>query len=123
GHVNVVQHLLDRGVSMIDPTPWTGIENPLHIAAREGQLSVVYAMLKHEDAAAASLLTDSHGYTPFHLAALNGFTSVLRLFLETAAVDVNLRSDRAITQHAATALHYAASWGHDKAVKQLLRAG
>ncbi|KAH0606857.1 uncharacterized protein H6S33_003691 [Morchella sextelata] len=123
GHVNVVQYLLDRGVSMIDPKPWTGIENPLHVAARDGQLAVVETMLQHEDAAAASLLIDSHGYTPFHLAALNGFASVTRLFLETAGVDVNLRSDPATTQHAATALHYAASWGHDKVVKLLLRSG
>ncbi|KAH8154950.1 uncharacterized protein LAJ45_01482 [Morchella importuna] len=124
GHVTVVQHLLDRGVSMTDPTPWTGIDHPLHTAARDGQLAVVETLLMHEDAAAACRITDSHGYTPFHLAALNGFASVTKLFLSPPInTPVDLRSDPATTQHGATALHYAASWGHDNVVKLLLRSG
>ncbi|CAE7731087.1 Ank3, partial [Symbiodinium sp. CCMP2456] len=79
GHLEVVQQLLESGVS--PDAPDAGF-SALHDAAFEGHRSVVAALL----AARAEVdIAASDGATPLHLAAVAGHDNIVALLVEAGA--------------------------------------
>jgi ankyrin repeat protein len=91
----------------------------LHLAAAEGDVSAVLALLAHgarADAHVSSKVTPGH--CPLHIAARFGHAEVLALLLSAERGDPDIQDT-----HGMSPLHYAAAHGHAACVEQLLNAG
>ncbi len=88
-------------------------DTPLHLAAANGKLSAVRALLEHAD---INVNAENHyAITPLHLAALNNQGYVVRVLLSNVNVNVNA-ADRAGN----TPIHIATIRGQLNAVGALL---
>ncbi|KAI1478750.1 hypothetical protein F4774DRAFT_143184 [Daldinia eschscholtzii] len=93
-------------------------ETILHVAARKGIVWAAKILLEKE---ANALTTTSYGDTPFHMAAANGYTEMVELFLnENKPCPVNVTTR---ARWEMTALHRAAWDGRDETIEFLVRAG
>ena len=81
-----------------------GSADPLHAAARDGDLSAVKALL-HEGADVNA--RDTKGNTALHFAALKGHATVVEVLLAAHNIDVNAENHQGNTP-----LHFAATAGH-----------
>merc|ERR1711935_1062903 len=86
---------------------------PLYIAAQDGHVDAVRALL--EQNADPNLARTDIGATPLYIAAINGHVDAVRALLEQNA-DPNI----ARTDNGATPLYMAAAFGHVDAVRALL---
>lgn len=87
GHVNIVQSLLDCGVSIEEPS--RAMQRPLHVAALKGQVSMVDFLIGRGAQVDAQ---DTNGSQPIHEAAKLDSTTVLdALFEAGATVDCSNR--------------------------------
>jgi hypothetical protein len=122
GHAAVVQPLLaaaelaspgGKDWLLLAPTP-TDLQTPLHLAAFNGQTTVLAALV----AAGAPLeAVDLTERTALQLAAQKGHAAAARQLI-SAKAELN-----ALDQDTATALHAAAYFGHAEVIGDLLRAG
>ena len=85
----------------------------IHVAARDGNLAKVKALLR-EDPALVSSREEEYGATPLHMAAFTGHTDVAELLLAGKA-DVNARN-----AEGSTPLHAAAFNGRKEVAELLL---
>lgn len=81
----IVEMLVDAGVD-VNWTDKTG-ESALHIAARFGHVGCARLIVKGSDSQKASLeiTENSYSWTPLHVAAVDGFISVVQLLVEAGA--------------------------------------
>lgn len=86
----------------------------LHLAARQGRLEMVTALLGQGDGAEVNATT-KWGETPLILAACTGRVEVVRYLLEFNEIDCGWKC-----ADGCTALHYAAHRGHQAVVAMLL---
>lgn len=85
-----------------------------------------YLVAKHHTAIAHNLLAhgayhstrDKNGWTPLHLAAINGFPDMVKELGEGHGVDINEKC-----LHEWSSLHYAALYGRIDTIKELIRLG
>lgn len=93
-------------------------ETPLHVAAAEGRVGTVRAILERPDARPDDLSTSNvhWGRTPLFRAAENGHSDVVRVLLTHPAVNPNKTA-----VDGKTALHVAAHGGHVDVVTCLAR--
>jgi hypothetical protein len=90
-----------------------GFCDPIHDAARDGDVKKVEALLKeHPDLVSSK--DEKYGQTPLHVAAFNDHVDVAKLLLEDKA-DVNAKSN-----NGSTPLHLAAAKGNKDMVELLL---
>lgn len=110
GHEGVVRMLLAAGAA-VGATDEEGL-TPIHEACTGGFRSVAQLLLDH---GADILAVTRKGVTPLHLACMHGgdVWYAIGAGARVSAVDNDLR----------TPLHYAAKYGHECTVLQLLRAG
>lgn len=94
-------HKIQEEPNRVDQEDMFG-RTALSIAAREGHLAAVLALLK----AKANLQSMGNGFTPLHFAAMMGHAFVCKALLEHGA-DVN-----ALDKNGQTALHLAADGSH-----------
>lgn len=112
GYDTMSRLLLAAGV---DPSlPTSSGATAMHLAAANGHLTVVNALMKAN--ADASAHHNSYGYSVLHLAVESGDEEVVRLLIE-ANVDVSQQD-----ADGCTALHRAATKGHSKVVHMLLKS-
>lgn len=111
GDVKKLRSLIDQGALVNAPDPWG--TTPLVIAAREGQVEAVRALLK----AGAEPDGRDGGMTPLAAAALRGHAPVVRVLLRAGA-----RPD-ATGLNGLTPLVSALQQGHTETVRLLLQAG
>jgi ankyrin repeat protein len=90
--------------------------NPIHVAAKAGDLAKVGAMLKDNPALVSSR---DQGWTPLHLAVRFGYKEVVELLIANKA-DVNAKDIRGKTplQHANAK---KASWNKNEDIIEFLR--
>lgn len=81
------------------------------------ELRFVKLFVKHANKVDFNLL-DKRGYAPLHIAARNGLTEVVELFIEKTAVNINKTMP-----DGSTALHIAAEMGNLEIVKLLIERG
>jgi len=93
----------------------TDCRSLLHIAAREGQSSVVRSLLNADEVNVNE--EDTNGQTPLYIAARKGHRKVVELLLNVRGVDVNKYDACGYAP-----LHIAAREGHSSVVKSLLNA-
>ncbi len=114
GDAAAVKRLLEKGAN-VNALNKEG-ETPLMIAARNGHIAVVEALItKKTDIDALSYI---NGITALMEAAQNGHTQIVALLLRVKA-NANLQSPLSKT----TALILAANNGHEKIVQMLLDIG
>jgi ankyrin repeat protein len=114
GQLGVVTLLIERGASL-NTTAARG-RTALHYAAGWGYEEVAALLL---DKGAHANSRDQYGTTPLMRACVNGNLSVVRMLLQhRQGQGLQERSDRGWT-----ALHNAASSGHEEVVRFLLLAG
>lgn len=90
-------------------------ETPLHIAAMQGHLDFVRALLHHKPDLASEV--NSQGSSPLHLASTNGYTEIAKL-LVTANPDMCSVRD----EDGRTPLHLAVMKGRLEVIEELVRA-
>lgn len=91
--------------------------SPVHYAAKSGDLKNI-KLFATKNRASSSVLSNSLD-TPIHVASRYGWTEVVVALMDNQNVKiVNLGNSQG-----KTALHYACSEGHDRAVETLLRLG
>lgn len=113
GHVNIVQSLLDCGVSIEEPS--RAMQRPLHVAALKGQVSMVDFLIGRGAQVDAQ---DTNGNQPIHEAAKSYSTTVLdALFEAGATVDCS-------NQIGYQPLHYASmERGNSSLIRSLCKMG
>lgn len=109
---NAVVALDAYNIPLVQLQHMTGFR-PLHVACRNGHPDVVRALLRH---GADPNCTDRLGFTPLHIASRAGQDSCVQLLLETAGINVNMKT----TRSGCTPLHLAAYNNHSWCVKALL---
>ena len=87
GQSNIVDYLLDKGADPTKGASWKGHNTPLHVAAFEGHVSIVAALIEH--GVKVDLLDDAQ-QTPLHEAAWHGQPDVVRYLISQGA-DVNAK--------------------------------
>ena len=92
----------------------TAFADPIHDAAKNGNLAGVQAQL---DAGADVNAKDKNEWTPLHNAATQGHKEIVELLLAKGA-DVNAKH-----KYGLTPLHRAAFYGHKEVVQMLIAAG
>ncbi len=113
GDLGRLEKLLDAGA---DPNSSHGRRQPLHVAARHGNLKLARALL-HHGARGASQASDDAGLTALHTAAERGNISLAELFLRHG-VQADVRSGTGLTP-----LYVAARAGRGEMVNLLLERG
>ncbi|OQR93874.1 hypothetical protein ACHHYP_02130 [Achlya hypogyna] len=111
--VSLLSAFFNHGV----PTTVLGNEGRslVHAAAASGHLSTIHHLM----ALGCQLVArDDAGATPFHIAAHHGHVSVLKYFVETVHVHVNI-----VNASGRTAMHYAAENNHVPALVYLVSQG
>ncbi len=88
---------------------------PLHLAAFLGQLQAAEKLLEYGADVHAGAVD---GFTPLHFAAQNGKFHMCKLLIKA-----NSNIDRAVQKSARTALHLAASKGHESIMELLISKG
>lgn len=111
GDVKQLRSLIDQGALVNAPDMWG--TTPLVIAAREGQVEAVRALLK----AGAEPDGRNGGMTPLAAAALRGHASVVRVLLRAGA------QPDAVGLNGQSPLISALQMGHTDTVRLLLQAG
>ncbi|XP_031548959.1 transient receptor potential cation channel subfamily A member 1-like [Actinia tenebrosa] len=117
-HSNAMEVLLtnQQMIPLLIEKDATGYAPP-HYAAKHGDIKTMQLFLSHNKAI-ASVTSDSLA-TPLHVASRHGWDAVVSILLEKQGSKiVNLQDNRG-----RTALHYAASGGHHRAVVVLLQYG
>ena len=92
----------------------TAFADPIHDAARDGDLAGVQAELDKDVDVDTK---DDNGSTPLHKAALGGHKEIVELLITNGA-DVNAKGDAE-----STPLHYAAGYGHKEIAELLIAKG
>ncbi len=108
-----VFHDLTADVNHRGLDQWTA----LHFAANEGHLDVIKELLKHEELELEPM--SSINRTPLHLAAIRGYTNIVRFLLENSkpgTVDKNVKDFDENTP-----LHYASEYGHFECIIYLVK--
>ena len=108
--------------SLIIVFPYTVIHSGiLHDAIKEGNIEKVEQLLAQgfsdEDIRQAYINENKDGVTPLHIAAQNGYTSLVKLLLEQGAAKDSK------DKNGATPLHVAVKYGHTKVIKRLFKYG
>jgi ankyrin repeat protein len=107
--------VLVRAGAKLETGTRIGNHTPLHVAAREGSIAAVRALL---EAGANASSTTTNGVTPLHEAALGGNVAVVGALI-SAGADVNA----AEPAYGQTPLMLAAAKGRTEAVKMLVERG
>ena len=118
GHLDVIKYYLDR---LTDKNPgrksydqWNG-RTVLQDAAQYGHLDVIQLI---ESYLPEKNPKDKNGYTPFHIAAVNGYLVIVKYYVESLPIwQRNLPSGNYFDRK--TPLHWAAENGHLDIVKYL----
>ena len=145
GDVASVRVLLEKGHVPVQPSAQIGEFSPLSLASRAGHTEVVILLLEH----GATSLPNSNGEYPIHLAAQEGHDAICRLLLQLEGWDTpDKYQEWTPLFHAArygradcvntlidggcrvsmrdelghNAAHYAAWYGHQECLEQLLHA-
>jgi len=113
GHEPVVEALLSWR-AIVDPRALGGV-TPLYFACQNGHLACVLALLK---AGASVSVPTNVGGLPIHIAAQQNRVEIVRTLL-----DFGCSPDLMEPETKATALHYAATSGHEAVVEALLSWG
>lgn len=112
GRRAVVEQLMEHGypdIRVADKDKKTAF----HIAAENGNVSVVRLLLREVLLEGSANIQDSIGRTALHLAARNGHTEVVEMLLQNVDANIKDSTDE-------TALHLAAQNGHTEVVKALI---
>ncbi|KAM0545410.1 hypothetical protein ACHAPJ_011315 [Fusarium lateritium] len=111
------ERILSLGCNPDPDVEWkvTMLASPLFQAARHGHASTVRVLLKH---GASMEFTGLWERNPLHVAAVQGYTEVIRAILEEREVDIERPSDQKFT-----ALYLSVVFGHPIAAKYLLDRG
>lgn len=104
-------------VPLIPRTPGQRVCQPIHQAARSGNLDMIKLLLEKDFSCAS--VPDEHGVTAIWAAAYYGHLEAVRLLLKCCGVDINA----AATEYMRTPIQQAAQNGHVEVVKILLEAG
>lgn len=114
--------LWSSGCTSVKPTsrgtnPVTSSGKIHDAAARSAELEKVKALLKVAPDWVFSTTNNNHGYTPLHIASVDGFKDMAKLLLANKA-NVDAKSNNGLTP-----LHLAAEFGHRDVAEELLNNG
>ena len=113
GRVEVIEVLVKHGldINVLDDSELT----PLHSAARHGQIRTVRSLIRLSRK--SMMLVSKKLGCPLHLAAVNGHSDVIALFLSEGC-PIDLRNNDGLT-----ALHVAAHFGQPQVIEMLVKHG
>eukprot|EP00026_Physarum_polycephalum_P010110 Phypoly_transcript_10261.p1 GENE.Phypoly_transcript_10261~~Phypoly_transcript_10261.p1 ORF type:complete len:242 (-),score=34.50 Phypoly_transcript_10261:221-946(-) len=112
--LEVVKELLAYG-ARVDENVNKLAETPLHVACKQGHVTIVQALLAHKANVNA---LDKYGRSALHKAAYEGRTEVVRILLQTPGLNVELEE----FCYGQTALHVACARNHVEIASLLLRS-
>lgn len=112
GHQDIVSLLLDKGASHLATLVGSN-STALHMASHRGRENVVRLLLER---GASPTAVETDGSTPLHSAAVEGSVGIMRLLIEHGAEVEAQSKDGSV-------LALAAYYGHEDAVRFLIRKG
>ncbi|KAK4223164.1 ankyrin repeat-containing domain protein [Podospora fimiseda] len=119
GHFKMAKHFLAQGIRIRLQVPNSGLRTPLALAARNGMIKTVKALLttSHPDSEMEDA-PDLNGHIPLTHAVVTGHIKIVRSFLASTRLQVDNPDTRGVTP-----LMTAARVSYLEVVKLLLRDG
>ncbi|XP_030506138.2 uncharacterized protein LOC115721046 isoform X1 [Cannabis sativa] len=115
GHLEATKLILHQNCSSVAYLKDKEGMSALHIAAKEGHVSVMREIILHKPEACD--LVDNRGWTPLHIAVVNGKLSVVKYILNTARLDFMLNT---ADKDGNTPLHLAAGFKYKRIINVLV---
>lgn len=113
-YADVVRELLNKWPELIQVIDDNG-NSLLHHACNKGHREIAWILLRRDPN--LSLQYNNNGYTPLHLAVMNGKVSILNDFVSGSAAAFHY-----LTREEETVFHLAVRYGCDDALVSLVQA-
>ncbi|GBN59406.1 Ankyrin-2 [Araneus ventricosus] len=114
GYLEILQELLRSPDIDVNRKNYYGVV-ALHIACAEGHMEVIKMLLAVKDID-VNAADRKYGFSPFMRASMRNHAEVVKILLNTPGIKINN-----IDASGRTALHHAASSGHEETVQVLLK--